>query len=143
MRARIWYRIASATSLLFVAGHTWGFLRFVAPDQEGQRVWAQMQAVQFVVGGRMFSYGGFYRGFGLTISALELFLAGLMWWLGNRSREDCPGLRGVTWMLIALETAVLAVSARFFGIGPTALSAVIGTALIVAAATLDGKQATA
>jgi hypothetical protein len=134
MKTKIWwYRVASMISLLFALGHTIGFLRFRAPSDEGRRVWTEMNDVHFTVGGQIFSYGGFYLGFGLTISAMVLFLAALMWWLGNRSREETKGLRGITWMLVALEVGILALTLCFFGIPPTVLSALTAIVLMGAA----------
>jgi hypothetical protein len=122
-------------SILFVAGHTYGFLKFRAPNDAGQRVWSEMNSVNFTVGGSTFSYGGFYLGFGLIISATVLFLAALMWWMGNRSRDGVDGLRALTWMLVALEAVILGFSLRFFGAGPAILSAIAGVVLACAAMT--------
>ena len=128
-----WYRIASIVSLLFVAGHTYGFLNFLPPTSEGRRVWSEMNSISFSVGSRAFSYGGFYVGFGLIISAAVLFLAALMWWMGNRSREGINGLRALTWMSVSLEAVILGLSLRFFGAGPAVLSAIAGVSLTLAA----------
>jgi hypothetical protein len=134
MKARAWsYRGASILSVLFAAGHTFGFLSFQAPSEAGRRVWSQMNSVYFAVGSRSFSYGGFYLGFGLIISAAALFLAGLMWWLGNRVSEKSCRLRPITWSLIGLESIILAVSLRFFGAGPAFLSGLMVLALMPAA----------
>ena len=54
--------------ILFALAHSVGFLGFQAPSEEGRRVWAEMISVHFAVGRHTFSYGGFYLGFGLTIS---------------------------------------------------------------------------
>jgi len=133
MKVKVWlYRIAAMVSILFVAGHTYGFLSFQAPNEDGRKVWAGMNSVHFAIGGRAYSYGGFYIGFGLIISAAVLFLAALMWWLGNRSRDGVNGLRGITWLLAAFEAVVLGLSLRFFGAGPAALSAI--TAVLLAGA---------
>lgn len=92
-----------------------------------------MASVHFAVGGQTFSYGGFYLGFGLIISATEVFLAALMWWLANRSRESIKGLREITWILIALEAVILGLSLSFFGAGPAVLSAMTAIILVGAA----------
>ena len=128
-----WYRVASMMSVLFAFGHTYGFLRFRAPSEEGQRVWSEMNSAYFTVGDRTFSYGGFYLGFGLIISATVLFLALLMWWMGNRSNDGIRGLRSLTWLLVALEAVILGFSLRFFGAGPAVLSAMAAVALSRAA----------
>jgi hypothetical protein len=134
-----WYRIASMMSVLFALGHTYGFLRFRAPNDEGQRVWFEMNSVFFTVGSRTFSYGGFYIGFGLIISAFVVFLALLMWWMGNRVSDGIKGLRAMTWLLVGLEAAVLGLSLRFFGAGPAVLSAMAAVALARAAMSKPGS----
>jgi hypothetical protein len=131
MKKAFWYRIAATVSLLFAVGHTVGFLRFQPPNDEGRRVWSQMQAVNFEVNGHVFSYGGFYRGFGLIISVLVLFQAALLWWLGDLSREDVKGLLTITGILMATETIVMVLLMRFFGAGPTVLSAITVVALLL------------
>jgi hypothetical protein len=72
MKVKLWlYRIAAMVSILFAAGHTYGFLSFQAPNEDGRKVWSGMNSVHFVIRGRAYSYGGFYRA--------------LMWWLGNNA----------------------------------------------------------
>jgi hypothetical protein len=141
MKAIIWYRAAAVASALFAIGHTVGFLRFRAPNDEGRRVWVEMTAVHFAVDGRIFSYGGFYLGFGLIISVLVLFLAALMWWLGNRSREGMTRLRGITWTIVVVEAVILTLSLRLFGIGPAVLSGMTGISLVAATVSTSTNRA--
>ena len=42
-----------------------------------------MNPVTFDLKGSNYSYGGFYKGFGLTVTAYPLFSAALAWHLGN------------------------------------------------------------
>ena len=82
MNATLFYRIAAALLVSFAAGHTFGFLRFKPPTSDALAVRDAMNNVHFQVRGSDFSYGGFYRGFGLTITVYLLFSAFLAWHLG-------------------------------------------------------------
>ena len=82
MNATVLYRIAAVVFVLFAAGHTVGFLKFKPPTAEGLAVRDAMNTVQFQVGGKPFSYAGFYKGFGLSITVQLLFSAFLAWHLG-------------------------------------------------------------
>jgi hypothetical protein len=137
-----WYRVASITSMLFVAGHTYGFLHFRPPSADGLRVWSEMNSVHFNVGSQSVSYGGFYVGFGLIISASMAFLAILMWWMGERSNDEIRGLRTMTWLLAVLETVILGFSLRYFGVGPAGLSAISAVSLGRAALLKEGGART-
>jgi hypothetical protein len=75
MNATLLYRIASALLVLFAVGHTIGFLRLKPPTPEAAAVYDAMHKVHFQVGGSSFSYGGFYIGFGLFVTAYLLFSA--------------------------------------------------------------------
>ncbi len=61
MSATLLYRIAAFLFILFALGHTYGFLSLRAPSIEARAVFDAMNTVHFEVGGRSFSYGGFYR----------------------------------------------------------------------------------
>ena len=82
MNATAFYRIASVLLILFAAGHTFGFLSFKPPSPEALAVRDSMNNVHFQVRESSFSYGGFYKGFGLYVTAYLLFSAFLMWHLG-------------------------------------------------------------
>ena len=49
----------------------------------GLAVHNAMNPVTFDLKGSNYSYGGFYKGFGLTVTAYPLFSAALAWHLGN------------------------------------------------------------
>jgi hypothetical protein len=73
----------------FHGRHTFGFLAFKPPTAEGTAVLDAMNSVHFSVGGqRISSYGGFYRGFGLSLSAAQLFSAFLAWQLGSLAKKQ-------------------------------------------------------
>ena len=79
MRPIVWFRVTAVLFLLFAAGHTFGFLTFRPPSVEGQNVWTAMNNVRFTLGSSTYSYGNFYLGFGLIITAFQLFVAWLSW----------------------------------------------------------------
>jgi hypothetical protein len=127
------YRYAALVMLLLAAGHTYGFLNFVAPDPAARAVFEAMHSTRFSVSGESFSYADFYDGFGLTISAEQIFLALLAWHLGNLSRR-APGAIGVLgWAMVALELAGLALAVRYFGLVQVVFFAVLSILLAAAA----------
>jgi hypothetical protein len=88
MSATVLYRVSAVILLLFAAGHTLGFLTFKPPSAEGLAVREAMNSVPLQVGGQTFTYGGFYRGFGLFVSTYLLFCAYLAWHLGTNGWHD-------------------------------------------------------
>jgi hypothetical protein len=118
MKSATIYRIAAAVFILFAAGHTFGFLSFRAPTVEGQAVWDAMNHVHFTQEGETFSYGGFYTGFGLSISLTMLFEAFLAW----RLSVQPDGLLG--WAFCALQVANIPLSLIYFSIVPAIFTAV-------------------
>lgn len=125
-------RGAAVLLVLFAVGHTLGFLAFKAPTPEGRAVLAGMNDVRFTLGGHDYSYGGFYRGFGLDVSAYLLFTALLAWRIGGCVDESPRLVRSLTSYLLALQLANAGVSVLFFSLAPQMLSALLVT--IVAAA---------
>jgi hypothetical protein len=127
------FRLAAILFVFFAAGHTVGFLRFTAPTPEGRAVYESMRDVHFTVGGQAFSYGGFYRGFGLSITAYLLFCAYVAWYLSGVATLRPQTMDGMAWALTALQLATLALSASYFSAVPTVLSALIVALIGVAA----------
>jgi len=129
MSATLLYRIAAAIFILFAAGHTFGFLSFTPPTPEGVAVRDAMDRVHFTVGGTSFSYGNFYRGFGLSISANTLFMALLAWHLGTVARTAPQSIGPIGWSFFALQILGVALSWKYFAIGPAAFSAAVAICL--------------
>jgi hypothetical protein len=121
--AKLLYRIAAVIFVLFALGHTFGFLGFKPPTAEGMAVRASMERVHFTVAGETFSYGGFYRGFGLTITAYLLFLAFLSWQMGGIANAT------LAWGLAVLQLVTLVLSWMYFASIPTVMSAVLTVCL--------------
>jgi hypothetical protein len=122
------YRIAAFWFALFAAGHTFGFLSFRPPTPEGLAVWDAMNRVHFTVGKTSFSYGGFYVGFGLSISLFMVFSAFLAWHLSALARRSPEAARALGWAFFALEVANIPLSLIYFSTAPaifTALAAIL------------------
>ncbi len=125
MKATILYRIAAILLVLFAAGHTVGFLTFTPPTAEGRAVLESMNKVHFGVSGATFSYGGFYTGFGLFVSAFLLFSALLAWHLGSLARRDSQEAAALGGSLFALQVVSLALSGIYFSLAPVVFSGLV------------------
>jgi hypothetical protein len=129
MNATLLYRIAAVLLLLFAAGHTVGFLRFKPPTPEAAAVRDAMNSVHFHVGGSPFTYGGFYVGFGLFVTAYLLFSAFLAWHLGDLARVNPQAIGVLGWAFFAVQLAILALSWIHFFAAPVAFSALVAVCL--------------
>lgn len=125
MKASLWFRCVAVLLLLFAAGHTVGFLRFRPPTPEARGVWEAMNDVRFDVAGGSFTYAGFYRGFGLFVSAYLIFAAFLAWYLARRAAGGADGLAPLAWGLFAVQVMTLVLCAVYFSAVPVVLSAVV------------------
>lgn len=125
MRATNLFRITAVLFVLFAAGHTFGFLSFKAPTQEGMAVLESMNTVHFEVHRRIFSYGGWYRGFGLSATAAMLFEAFLAWYLGVMAERGAREVKVLGWGFFAWQMPAIALAWIYFGLLPIALSIVV------------------
>jgi hypothetical protein len=141
VKARLWFRVSAVVLLLFAIGHTFGFLAFRPPSAAGQAVWSAMNNVRFSDGGSTFSYGEFYRGFGLSISASQLFFTWLAWLLASMAQRDPESARLIAWAMVGLQVVGLVLSLRYFGVAP-ALFSVVG-ALCLSMGALSIRRAAA
>ncbi len=139
MKAITLYRIASAFLILFAVGHTVGFLRLKPPSPEARAVFDGMNNVHFQVKGSSFSYGGFYRGFGLTITVYLLFSAFLAWHLGNLASSNPQAIGLLGWVFMVVQVASLVLSWKYFSAAPAMLSAIVAVCLGWAAWLVAGK----
>jgi hypothetical protein len=114
MNATVLYRIAAVLFILFAAGHTLGFLRFKPTTPEGVAVRDGMNNVHFQVGGKSFSYGGFYTGFGLFITVDLPFSAFLAWHLGGLAARAPEAIGALGWAFCAVQVASLVLSGVYF-----------------------------
>jgi hypothetical protein len=133
MRAAAWFRAAAVVLLLFAVGHTYGFLAFRPETAEGRAVWDAMNKVRFSVGSTTFSYGGFYIGFGLFISAFQVFCIWLAWTLGSMARQGEMAARRIAWGMFLLQCIGTVLSLRYFSLGPVVLSAIAAFCFLMGA----------
>jgi hypothetical protein len=133
MKATVLFRITAVLFVLFAAGHTFGFLSFKPPTEQGIAVRDAMNDVHFEAEGKIFSYGGWYRGFGLTATASMLFEAFLAWYLGSMAKRGSRDVPAIGWGFFAWQLPGLVLSWLYFGIVPMVLSALV--AVLIAAAT--------
>jgi len=142
MKATILFRITAVLFLLFAAGHTFGFLSFKPPTQEAQAVLESMNNVHFSAEGKIFSYGGWYRGFGLSATAGMIFEAFLAWYLGSMAKRGSREVKTIGWALFIWQLPGLVLAWIYFGIEPMILSALVTVMIGVATALANGKAAT-
>jgi hypothetical protein len=133
MAATWLYRIAAIVFVLFALGHTYGFLSLRPPSEEARAVYAAMDTVHFVVDGRSYTYGGFYRGFGLSCTVSMIFSAFLCWHLAGLARSNPASIGALGWVLFGIQLAGVALSFIYFGPPPMVLSALLAVVLGCAA----------
>jgi hypothetical protein len=114
MSATVLYRIASIVLILFAAGHTTGFLTFKPPSAEGIAVHDAMNNVHFEVGGKLFTYGNFYKGFGLYITVYLLFSALVAWHLGGLAATHPEAVGMLGWAFVAMQLVSVVLSWVYF-----------------------------
>ena len=125
MTATLLYRIAAFVLVLFAAGHTLGFIKFKPPTPEGVAVQQSMDQVRFQLGSKSYSYGDFYRGFGLFCTAYLLFAAFLAWHMGEMARNTPQAIGALGWVFFALQVAGIVLSWKYFVPPPAIFSAVL------------------
>lgn len=126
MSARTLYRIIAVMFVLFAAGHTVGFLTFKAATAEGIAVRDAMGRVNI---GDGFTWGGFYTGFGLSITATTLFYAFLAWSLGDLAAQKPRAVAFIAWSFFAFQLPGLVLAFIYFPGGPIILSSIVAICL--------------
>ncbi len=139
MKATWLYRTAAVVFVLFALGHTLGFLSFQPSSKEGRAVFDAMNNVHFAEGGRTYSYGAFYRGFGLSCSVWLVFSAFLAWHLGELARKLPQAIGALGWVFFAVQIAGIAISLRYFGAPQAIFSALVALCLGSAAWLVSGQ----
>jgi hypothetical protein len=137
----MWFRITAGVMLLFAAGHTFGFLSFQPPTAEGRAAFAAMRDVHFSVGSTTFSYGDFYKGFGLSITASQLFMAWLAWQLGSMAKRGVMDARGIAWGMVVLQLIGVVLSLLYFSVVPALFSLATVFTLVAAAVSMRRSAA--
>jgi hypothetical protein len=124
MKATWLYRIAAILFVLFATLHTIGFLKFAPPTPEGQAVMNAMNTVPLQPG-HNYTYGNFYRGFGLFATVYFLFAAAVAWHLGELSRKLPAALGSLPWIFFCLQLVGLALTGKYFSTPPVVFSALV------------------
>lgn len=131
MSATTWFRVAAVLLFLFAGGHTFGFLKFRAPNPEGRAVYESMNTVTMPTRGGNMTYGGVYRGFGLYVTVYLLFAAFLAWHLATMAATNPGAIGALGWVFFAVQIASLVLSWLYFNPIPTVFSGLV--AICVAA----------
>src|SRR5215472_3894334 len=129
MKATLSYRLAAVLLILFAAAHTFGFLKFTPPTPEGVAVRDAMNNVHFQVKNHSYSYGDFYRGFGLFVTAYLLFLAFLAWHLGGVAARSPQAIGALAWGFCAVQVVSLILSSIYFSAAPAISSGLVAACL--------------
>jgi len=119
--------------VLFALGHTYGFLRFRPSSAEGRAVYESMNSVHLVVRGQDYTYGGFYRGFGLSATISLLFWAFLCWYLGELARTNPAVIGALGWAFFAAQVAGAVLGFLYFGPPARVLSLLVALLVGLAA----------
>jgi hypothetical protein len=116
MRSIVFFRMAAGVLLIFAALHTVGFLGFVPPTVQGIAVRDAMDSVHFTLKGATYSYGNFYRGFGLFVTAALVFEAFVAWTLGTMVRNAARHAVSIGSALASVQIAGAIIAWRYFGV---------------------------
>jgi len=133
MAATWLYRVASILFVLFALGHTYGFLSFRPSSAEGRAVYESMNSVHLVVRGQDYTYGGFYRGFGLSATISLLFWAFLCWYLGELAWTNPAVIGTLGWAFFAAQVAGAVLGFLYFGPPARVLSLLVALLVGLAA----------
>ncbi len=143
MKSTYLYRITAIIFLIFAAGHTIGFLTFVPPTPEGQSAFAAMNSVNLHLPHTtgIYTYGGFYRGFGLTLTFYQLLNAALCWHLSKLTAKHPAALGLLPWLFFLCQFAASIATWRYFPAIPSTFSTAV-TVLLATAAFLTPRVRT-
>jgi hypothetical protein len=133
MSATLLYRIAAVLLILFAVAHTLGSLSFTPPTPEAAAVRDAMNNVHFTVKGSTYSYGNFYKGLILSVTAYLLFLAFLSWHLGGVAGRQPQAIGALGWLFCALKVATMVIAGLYIAAAPAISSAVVAICLGLAA----------
>jgi hypothetical protein len=114
MNATLLYRIAAVLFCLFGIGHLYGSLTFLPSSAEGRAVFQAMRDVHFTEQGATLSYGGFLRGFSISLGIQIFFSSYLAWHLGNVAKSSPEALGLVGWVFCAVQLIGLAFNYKLF-----------------------------
>jgi hypothetical protein len=75
--------------------------------------------------GASYTYGAFYKGFGLFVTIYFLFAAAVAWHLGQLSRNLPAALGSLPWIFFSLQLVGLALAWKYFSTLPVVFSALV------------------
>jgi hypothetical protein len=101
-----------------------------------------MNSVHFEADGKIFSYGGWYRGFGLSATASMLFEAFLAWYLGSMAKKGLPEVKALGWAFFLWQLPGVALAWIYYGPPPMVLSLLVAALIAVATSQAKAKAAT-
>jgi hypothetical protein len=139
MKPTLLYRIAAGLLILFAVSHTMGlFTEPPSPDAGVAR--AAMDNVHFRFMGDDCTYGRFFVGFGLLLTAYLLFSAFVALHLGGLARKNPEAIGALGWAFFMVQLVNLALSWIYFFIAPVAVSALVAACLGWAAWLVKGPK---
>jgi hypothetical protein len=139
MKPTLLYRIASGLLILFAVSHTMGLFT-KPPSTEASVARAAMNNVHFQFMGADCTYGRFFIGFGLLLTAYLLFSAFVALHLGGLARKNPEAIGAFGWAFFTVQMANLALSWIYFFIAPVAVSALVAVCLGWAAWLVKGAK---
>ena len=132
MNASLFLRIAAVLTFLYFAGHTSGIPWTPAVGPQEVPVLDAMKGHSFDVVGSARSYWDFYYGFGITISALLLGMAVVLWQVGSLARTDAMRVRPMVATLFVVFVIDAFLAWKYFFIIPLVNAVAICVCLAVA-----------
>jgi hypothetical protein len=143
MTPTLFYRIAAMLLVFFAVTHTFGLLGSQKPAGESARVRKEMDSVRFQYMGKDCTWGGFYIGFGLFVTAYLLFTAFLAWYLGGVTQRDPVSgflgqihprhVKSLAWAFFTVQAICSYLGYRYFFMAPAVVSTLIALCLGLAA----------
>ena len=131
MTATLFLRIASATSLVFAAGHTLGGQHSWSPAGETD-VLRAMRTFQFDAEGVTRTYLDFYLGFGFILSVYLFLQAVVLWQIAAMARADAQGVRPLITSFLFAQAASALLAWKLIFVVPVVFSGLIAASLAAA-----------
>jgi hypothetical protein len=132
MRPKHLYRSATVLLIIFAALHTFGFSQ-VDPKWGIDALIQQMKAGMFDIQGQQRTYWDFFYGFGLTVTAFQIFTGLVAWELGGLPPESLAAMPVIRWSLVAVMGVMAWLNWKYFFPAPLLFSVVITVCLAAAA----------
>jgi hypothetical protein len=111
--------------LLFALCHTIGFLLYSPSQPEARHVLELMHSVPLEKPGEVLTFYGFYQGFGLLISAYQVFLAAVAFSISRMLRMGTGVPESLGWSFALVQFITLTLSWLDFSGPPIVMSAVL------------------